>query len=268
MKSILLYANQDEGMAQRLDAALCLSSDFDGQIDCVQITPYDAFIAADPFGGVYALPMVVEHVAAAEAKHREQVEGELRRARKRWSWSNFEGHAGHVLLERSRLADIVVVSLPNDRAPNLPLSIASDLAIHARAPVLALSDHGKAFSCDGEAMIAWNGSAECAHALRLAVPLLSRASAVTLVHVLDGPVRVPVSDAQHYLRNYGINVRHRELMPEHHNVTETLLSCAWDVGAHYIVAGAFGHSRFREAILGGVTRELIRTSTVPLLLTH
>ena len=268
MKAILLFANEDKGMKSRLDAALCLASNFEGPVDCVQITPYDAFIAGDPFGGVYALPTMVEHIAEEEQKHRDQVEIELRRERARWTWTNFEGHPGHILLERSRLSDIVVVSLPSEDKSDHVRYLAADLAIHARAPILAVPAQGKSLSCSGEAMIAWNGSAECAHALRFAVPLLCRATAVSIVTVSDGPVRVPASDAQHYLKQYGVESECHEINREGQSIAAALLEHAKQRGAHYLVTGAFGHSRFREVVLGGVTRELLTTSKIPLLLSH
>lgn len=267
MKSILLYANEDEGIDHRLDAVLCLSSQFDCLVNCVQVTPYNAFIMGDPFGGVYALPTVVEHIGDAETAHRLRIEDTLRRHRVRWEWQNYDGIRGHVMIERSRLADLTVVSLP-ERNPSDPLSIAAGLAIQTRTPVLAMPVEGKSFNCNGNALIAWNGSMEGAFALRGATPLLKRATAVHLATIALDEVVIPQQEAIHYLLQHGIDAEAHEPVQSENSVADTLLRTAIEFGAHYIVAGAYGHSRLREFLLGGVTRDLIANSSVPLLLAH
>lgn len=267
MKSILLYANEDKGIDQRLDAALCLSSQFDCLVNCVQVTPYNAFIMGDPFGGIYALPTVVEHVSDAETAHRSRVEDALRQQRVRWEWQNYEGHPGHVLVERSRLADLTIASLPERNASD-PLSIAAGLAIHSRTPVLAMPVKGKPFTCGGEAVVAWNGSMEAAFTLRCAVPLLKHASAVHLVTVGGDKATEPQQEALHYLLQHGIHAEAHEPFRGEKSVADALLRAAAELDAHFIVAGAYGHSRFRETIFGGVTRDLIANSKIPLLLAH
>lgn len=267
MKSILLYANEDKGFDQRLDAVLCLSSQFDCLVKCVQVTPYNAFIMADPFGGIYALPAVVEKIGEAETAHRLRVEDLLQRQRVRWEWENYEGHPGHVLLERSRLTDMAVVSLPEQNASE-SLSIAAGLAIDGRTPVLAVPAAGKSFTCRGDALIAWNGSMESALALRCAIPLLKWSSAVHLVSIAAKRHPIPQEEAIHYLLQHGIAAEAQLPLQHEKSVADALLQTAEELGAHYIVAGAYGHSRLREAILGGVTEDLIATSNSPLLLAH
>ena len=71
MKSVLLHANQDAGLESRLQAALDLVRLFDGHLTCLHTTPYEAFITGDPFGGVYALPVVVrseEHTSELQSQ--------------------------------------------------------------------------------------------------------------------------------------------------------------------------------------------------------
>ena len=267
MKSIILYANEDEGFEQRLDAALCLSSQHDCLVKCVQVTPFNAFIIGDPFGGIYALPTAVEQIGEAEAAHRLRVEDRLRRHRVRWDWENYEGNPGHVLVERSRLADVVVVSLP-DRDSSEALSMAAGLAIGANTPILALPIRGKSFTCNGDALIAWNGSNESALALRSAVPLLKRASQVHLVAVATEKRPLPHEEATHYLLQHGVHAKFHPASRRDESVAEALMRTASDLGAHYIVAGAYGHSRLRETLLGGVTSELIAASEFALILAH
>ena len=62
MRSVLLYADRDAGLEARLQAALDIVRTFEGHLTCLQVTPYDSFIMGDPFGGIYALPTVVDQV--------------------------------------------------------------------------------------------------------------------------------------------------------------------------------------------------------------
>ena len=267
MKSILFHANQDKGLAQRLEAAQCFSLRFNSLINCVHVTPYSAFIMGDPFGGVYALPTVVAQVEEAEAADRNRIEGRLHQKRVRWEWQNYEGHPGHVLLQRSRLADLAIVRLP-DADSSGPVSLAAGLALHARIPVLALPVEGQSFSSGGAALIAWNGSSESASAVRGALPLLKHASEVHIVTLGGDDLRFPQSEAIHYLLQHGIHAEAHTPVLGGTPVAKILLRTATELGVHYLVAGAYGHSRLRETIIGGVTRDLIARSRVPLLLAH
>ena len=91
MKTVLLYANDDNGMESRLQAALDMARTFDAHISCLQVTPFDSFIMGDPFGGVYALPTVLEAVRKVEDEHRARIEERLRVEGVSWDWSRFDG---------------------------------------------------------------------------------------------------------------------------------------------------------------------------------
>jgi hypothetical protein len=77
MKAILLFANDDDALASRMQVGLDLTRAFEGHLTCFQVTPYDAFIMGDPFGGVYALPTVVQALGEAEDAHRGRMEAQL-----------------------------------------------------------------------------------------------------------------------------------------------------------------------------------------------
>jgi nucleotide-binding universal stress UspA family protein len=268
MKSFLLYANDDEGLAARLEAGVHLATTFDARLSCVHVTPYDAFITGDPFGGIYALPTLVEHGDEVEAEHHRQLEKRMEGKDVRWAWFHYQGHPGHVLLERSRLADLVIVSLPGKTGARQRLSLAADLAIHARTPTLALPPNGNAFDSRGVAVVAWNGSPESAHTLRLALPLLRAARSVQLITISDDRVSLPAAEAGVYLSDHGIAWSAHDQQRSKRNVADALIEMTLHLGGDYLLAGAYGHSRIRERVLGGVTHDLISRSPLPLLLAH
>ena len=269
MKNILLYASEDNGMESRLQVALDVSRAFESHIECVQVTPFDSIIMGDPFGGVYALPNVVASVQEAEDAHKARIEQRLAAEGANWDWSSYTGQPAQVVEARSHLADLVVLSLPGqDGGYSGPKGVAADVALRARAPVLAIEPETRSLDCFGPAMIAWNGSPEAANALRLALPMLRNASAIHIVTIAEEKQGFPSTGASLYLSRHGLSSELHEWPAGNAGVAEALKEAATTLGAAYVVMGAYGHSRFSEAVLGGVTRELLQHSPVPLLLAH
>ncbi|SMC63606.1 Nucleotide-binding universal stress protein, UspA family [Fulvimarina manganoxydans] len=121
-------------------------------------------------------------------------------------------------------------------------------------------------------LIAWRDTPECARAIAAALPLLQRASQVVLVSIAENGSdeerhREPAADTARHLARHGVNVEVRHV-PRWKHPAEGILDQAQIVGAGLIVLGAYGHSRLREMILGGVTRELLETSRLPLFMVH
>jgi nucleotide-binding universal stress UspA family protein len=268
MKSVLLYANPDNGLESRLQAALDVTRMFEGHLTCLQVSPYDAFIMGDPFGGIYALPTMVEQVRRTADEHRERLEQRLRGEDVSWDWLRFDGAPAQLIVDRARLADLIVLSLPGSAADAGVRDIAADILVHARSPVLAVPAEGGPFDGVGVAMIAWDGSLEASHALRMALPMLKRAAAVHVVTVTQGQREFPATDASHYLARHGISSELHEWAGETRSTAAALLDAAESLSAAYIVMGAYGHTRLREAFLGGATRDMLQASRLPLLLAH
>lgn len=267
MKSVLLYANEDAGLEARLKAGVDLARLFGGRLTCLHVTPYNAFIMSDPFGGVYALPNVVGELARREEAHRARIAARLDEEGISWRWDQVEGGPAEQLVDRARLSDLIVLGLPADGDDDR-LSIAGDVALHSRAPVLAVPQQGRAPDWTGKAMVAWNGAPEAAQALRLAAPLLARAAAVEIVTIAEDQTGFPASEASAYLDLHGIAATLHEWPREGRSTGGALIDAAAGLGADYVVMGAYGHSRLRESVLGGATREMLDHSPLPLLLGH
>jgi nucleotide-binding universal stress UspA family protein len=270
MKSVLLYANGDRGLEARLQAALDAVRVFDGHLTCLQVTPFEAFVMADPFGGVYALPTVLDEVRRAEDEHRARIEERLASEGVSWDWLRLDGRPSQCIVDRSRLSDLILLSLPDTpgQKEDVASGLVGDVAVHARSPVLAVPQDSRGCDLGGPAIIAWNGSPECAHALRLALPALAKSSAVHIVTVADDKAHSPAAQAREYLELHGLSAELQEWSREGRNIADALLDAAAVLGGAYIVMGAYGHTRVREAVLGGVTRAMLRRSNLPLLLSH
>ncbi|HEY7806833.1 MAG TPA: universal stress protein [Croceibacterium sp.] len=271
MRSILLHVNNDAGMEARLQAALDLARAFDGHITCLQPISFDFAVPGDLYGTMIAelLPAMQE---AADAV-RDRMRARLGAEDVAWDWKQAEGPSRPLLIEAEALADLVVVGA-RDPASNGtgPSELAGYLAVHGRSPLLVVPETTRALDLAGPAVIGWNGSLEGAHALRAAVPLLRRASSVTLANVAEAAEEsnpsLPCIDAAEYLSRHGIVSEIVEIGRGEETVAGALANAAAACGAVYLVIGAYGHTRALETVFGGVTRELFSDPPLPLFTAH
>ena len=186
----------------------------------------------------------------------------------------------------ARYADLVVISQYNaaDRSPSVMRDFPAYVLLHAGRPVLivpyALQAGQLAPAAHPAAaqnvLISWNGSKEASRAVSAALPLLQRAKQVH-VAVFDAQLHAaehgdhPGADILEYLARHGVQARLLLLdggATRRGDIGEALLSQAADLSADLLVMGAYGHSRLRETILGGVTRTVLQSMTIPVLMAH
>jgi nucleotide-binding universal stress UspA family protein len=120
-------------------------------------------------------------------------------------------------------------------------------------------------------MVCWDGSRSAARAVGDALPFLLRAEKVEVVLVASEPGKsdeIPGADIAHHLARHGLKVELKRIVAVDVDVTNTLLSHAADVGSDLLVMGGYGHSRLREFVLGGVTRGILASMTLPTLMSH
>jgi nucleotide-binding universal stress UspA family protein len=120
-------------------------------------------------------------------------------------------------------------------------------------------------------MVCWDGSRSAARAVADSMPFLMRAKAIEIVVVTGEQgkrTEIAGADIAHHLARHGLNVELKETARGDLDVANTILSHAADAGSDMIVMGGYGHSRLREFVLGGVTRGLLTSMTVPTLMSH
>jgi len=186
-----------------------------------------------------------------------------------------DGDPGTALATQAMYADLVVVG---QRDPTGAGSMASDAAVpeyvamNAPCPVLVLpwaGAHGFAFE---RVLVAWNASPEAARAVRQALPFLQQARQVEVAIAYGegaGSRGVPAGGTEitQFLARHGIAAHVRQ-QPDSGDVAETLLSLAGEAAAGLLVMGCYGHPRFRELVLGGVSRTILSRMTLPVLMSH
>ena len=120
-------------------------------------------------------------------------------------------------------------------------------------------------------MVCWDGSRAAARAVADAMPFLGASKAVDVVLVADEPTRsgdIPGFDIAQHLARHGITTQLESIYAAQGDVTAAILNRVQDAAVDLLVMGGYGHSRFREFVLGGVTRGILATMTIPVLLSH
>lgn len=273
MRSILVHADHDAANESRLQAALDIARRQRGHVTPLIATPFQQFIAVDPFGGSYILADAIAKAEVDDLALQTALSERLAGEDVPWDIVTADGDIVGSLAAAATFADLAIVSLPAGSQGRQvePAMLAGDLALSISAPVLALPRDFAVLDFDAPAMIAWNGSPEAAHALRAAIPLLGGRK-VELVSVGakmgGGDVGLPDTAALTYLSRHDIHAEARVVARGALTVEEVLERTALDMGAGLIVMGAFGKSRLRETLFGGVTQYLVTSGIVPLLLAH
>lgn len=185
-------------------------------------------------------------------------------------WRVGEGTPLNVLDQQARYADMTVVSQGEAlRGASGEIEFPGDLAIASGRPVLAIPFIGAREPIGRHVLIAWNGSREAARAVSDAMGLLQEAEEVRIVSVSEAGRRDTVgNDLARHLARHGIAAEVDAMSPSGLEIGQLLLNCVMERGSDLLVMGAYGHTRWREAILGGATRTLLRQMTVPVLMSH
>lgn len=191
-------------------------------------------------------------------------------------WHSEQGSLASVVSKHARYADLTVLGQGSTDDPkDLPDPFLSeDVVMLSGRPVLIIPNAGHFDSFGKRIMICWNASREAVRAINDAMPLLQTADKVTVMvvnpekHSSGDHGDIPSADIAHYLARHGINAEAASTNTNQTDVGGIILSRASDMDADMIVAGAYGHSRTREWILGGVTKTLIHEATVPTFVSH
>lgn len=267
MKNVLLLVHDDIGEEARLQAALDLTRALDGHLTCVDVTPLPVMVG-DFYGGVGAATLLADN-SQRETVHRERIEARLAHEGVSWDWKEFTGDVASSMVAASDLADLIVVNRRLDEYPYPDMrGLASSVLTRSHTPLVAVPDKCRGFDAAGRALIAWNGSEQVAATMRAAVPLLKLAASVQLFEVDEGSSDASIREAAAYLSRHGIHPTIRRVRSDIYPVDAVLRGGCDELRASYCLMGAFGRSPLTEAIFGGVTRKMLSTSKIPLVLGH
>lgn len=273
--TVMVSLALDQPNEARLEAAGQIAEKFDAGIIGIaasQFSPPLYFTS-----GEQAQNLIDQGQAALKKRMSEleaQFHGTIKNRAKSVEWRSAIDFPARYILSQARCADIIVSGGPSDAFSD-PFGLASpkDLVMQAGRPLLVVPDTANGLDLRSM-LVAWKDTTEARRAIVDSLPLLRKAKSVTVAEIVEaGDSRSAavfrLRDVVTWLSRHGIAAS--ELVPEKsgdRDAAAELDRIAADVGAGVIVAGAYGHSRFRELILGGMTQHLITQTARCVLLSH
>jgi nucleotide-binding universal stress UspA family protein len=185
--------------------------------------------------------------------------------------SALPGEAASIVGAAARLHDLTIVSQPESDRDTFDNNLAQETLFEAGGPVLFMPYTFKGAFTAKRIGICWDGSRLAARAVHDAMPFLKAAGAVTAVTVNEEesvPSEASPTHLARYLARAGIAARLTSLGVDNSEIQAGILSFAADESLDLLVMGGYGHSRLKETVLGGVTRDMLRCMTVPTLMSH
>jgi nucleotide-binding universal stress UspA family protein len=280
LKDVLVHLDPTPRSAARLEVAARLAVKHGAHLTGLHVIDIPSanyfYGAAMPF--VPANPEeIVQRIRAEATEAAGPVETGFRDCLRRNSlqgeWRLTEGAPSATVALHARYADLTMIGQPNRDEPQDADAVLVTTVMTSGRPVLAVPFAGEFPTIGERVLVAWNASREAARALNDALPLLIGAKQVTVLAInpqrgVGGHGDVPAADISLHLARHGLKAEAAHTVARDIADGEALLSYAADIGADLIVAGAYGHSRARELVFGGVTRTLIQEMTAPVLLSH
>jgi nucleotide-binding universal stress UspA family protein len=243
LTDMLVYADTSPACGERLDLSLRLARRFGAYL--IAVCPEEAIAVGERF---------------AKMLRQEDVQGE---------WEMAVGLPASYVTRRAQGIDLVILG---QRTPDhsTGLDAPQEVVLACGRPVLIVPYAGHIERIGETAIVAWNGSREAARAVQDALPLLSAAASVT-IFLVNPEEAADIADAHNlviHLARHGLNAKKLVVREDILAVSDTVLAQVAALDADLLVMGAYGHSRLREMILGGVTRDVLRNMNVPVLMSH
>jgi nucleotide-binding universal stress UspA family protein len=275
-KTILVYLNDKRRAEAVLEPAVQLASRDNAHLIGMHVY---AAVPAPPVPLPYGSE-VVKAVAAAQQKETEEIAAIFSRMTENRSFvAEWRAEKGPrvdptgMVIDHGRSADLIVAGQTDPDWESSPLQdVAEHLALGSGRPVLVVPYVGRYPEIGRNVVIAWKPGREATRAVFDALPILQQAEQVQILEIHEGGARRDPTAADTSiavaLARHGIKPTVRTSIAGDIGVGDEILSRLADMGADLLVMGAYGHSRMRELVFGGVTRHIARHMTVPTLFSH
>lgn len=277
IRTILAALNTIDRAEEIISIASTLAVKQDAHLIGLYVIPGARYYAT-PASTHAAIDINVEQREYYES-HADQVketfENQVRKDDVRGEWRCLQSESplmSGVTTAHGMQADLIIAGqTPEDGFDSFEPEFVEHVIMDAGRPVLVVPHTGSFKNVGTKVLVAWNSAAESARAAADAVPLLKQADNTTVVWVNPDEFKgghLPGSELAQMLSRHGINVTSEAFHTGKWDIGDALLTKANDIGADLVVSGAYGHSRLREYLFGGVTRHLLDNMTVPVLMAH
>ncbi len=274
-QDIVVHVDDGATMPGRLAVAVELAERFGAHLTGVYV---DTGLALPTLIDIPVSPNVIEELEDAHRERCDRAEQQFKSTVERSDvsseWRLAQGEPAGTLSRHARYADLVILGQEGGGDPKMVIGgLPDSVILTCGRPALVVPYIGARRPPGKHAIVAWNGSREAARAVNDALPLLAAAERVEVmcVNARGGhrdDTELPGADLCRHLARHGVEAEARELVAGDLEVGDLLLSRAADYDADFIVMGAYGHPRWREVVLGGVTRQLLNQMTVPVFMSH
>lgn len=265
IRSILVNVDLDPAKSTSLHYAVDLAKTFDAQLIGVAADYPNLALSGMEAGAVavdfYTLERgeIETQLKRAEATFRELVPATIKS-----EWRAYIADPVEMIIETARLADIVVTNSVVTAAFKLPQRVnLGHLVLASGRPVIDVADNATVAKMD-KVLIGWKDTREARRAVADALPILQRAREVSAVTVTEGEFaheRSSLDDLVKWLARHGVAAQ-TEVINNPEGFVDVLETTALSRNADLVVAGGYGHSRFREWLFGGMTRRLLAASSL------
>jgi nucleotide-binding universal stress UspA family protein len=273
-KTMLVHVDTGRSAAARLKLSADLAARSAAHITGLYVRrPFQAPAFSDAGPAMDSLYRTYENAAKADealatAAFRDFIGGTSLSS----EWRVTDGLAEEIVAAHARYADLLIVgqSEPDD-ATTTPSDLAETVVIASERPVLIVPHIGVTKPPGKTVLLCWNGTREAARAATGALPILKKADKVIILLIdprNDGDPLGPGGRVATWLARHGVKAVVKRDTAGDSDVGGVILSRAADQDADLVVMGLYGHSRMREWVLGGASRTLLASMTVPLLVAH
>ena len=272
LKDLLVHIDASKQAATRLSLAATLARRFNAHLTAIYIGDPDVIPAT--MADQYA-PETLDAADTRHAVHREAVEalfkscvpaGEIQQ-----QLIEERGDVLEAVTRYARHYDLAILGQvdPDAKGVEGVLTVPDDVALHSGQPILMVPYAGTFNNIGERVLVAWNESAQSARAVNDAMPFLARAKKVTVLAVgRTDTDEISTAGVVGHLDRHGITAEIERLVASESEIGDLLLSRAADETDDMMVMGLYSHSRLRERVFGGVSREVLRHMTVPVLMSH
>lgn len=273
LTDLLVHLDASKHCAARLTLASALARRFDAGLTALYVGAEDAI---PPTMGDQYRAADLDAIDTAHALEREAAETLFNScvpeaATLRRQLIEERGEVAEAVTRHARYHDLAVLGQvdPEGEATAGELSVPDLVGLRSGRPILMVPYVGSFPTVGERVLVAWKDSAQSARSVMDALPLLASAKSVTVVTIArDAGEDVSTEGILGFLDRHGITAESERLVARESEVADLLLSRAADETADLMVMGLYSHSRLTEQVFGGVSREVLRHMTIPVLMSH
>jgi nucleotide-binding universal stress UspA family protein len=275
IKDILVHVTEAEDTDGRAAVAAALAKAHDAHVTglyTLYITPLPAYVQSQIGNDLieHQRNMYRDMIEEARAAFMSRMEAEGVAA----EWRRVEGERSHSVAVNARYCDLLIMGQRDSAGGDSARRLVESAVLESGKPVIMMPETAPARPIGKHVLAAWSGTRESARAIDAALPLLAAAERVDVIAVdpregdTDAHGQVPAADLCRHLARHGVRAEAQSVSGAGHGAGEILLGRAVADGADLLVMGAYGHSRWREMVLGGATEYVLHHAKIPVLMAH